>query len=259
MRGSARARPRPRRALNMDETGWRTAGQRRALWGAFTGRHGVLQIASDRGEEHAKALLGDTTRDRDLGSLVGLRPPAAAPPPGLLGAPAARLPGPGRGSRHREGVRRRGAARSARSSSGPGRSSSTPATAASSSAASARCAASSSRCCGTYSGKAPRYRARAGSRATCSRAGRRCGRSPTTSASSRPTTTPNAPCAPRSSTASCRSAASPTTASGASNGCSQPTPPAAYSAEACTLPDRPSTRPQPWPPRATARLTAPGH
>jgi transposase len=48
-------------ALNMDETGWRTSGERRALWGAFSGRHAVLQIASDRSEEHAKALLADTT------------------------------------------------------------------------------------------------------------------------------------------------------------------------------------------------------
>jgi transposase len=46
--------------LNMDETGWRTAGNRRALWGAFTGRHAVLQIAPDRHEDHAKALLADT-------------------------------------------------------------------------------------------------------------------------------------------------------------------------------------------------------
>jgi transposase len=47
--------------LNMDETGWRTAGTRRALWGVFTDRHAVLQIAADRSEEHAKALLADTT------------------------------------------------------------------------------------------------------------------------------------------------------------------------------------------------------
>jgi transposase len=47
--------------LNMDETGWRTAGERRALWGAFTDRHAVLRIAVDRGEEHAKALLADTS------------------------------------------------------------------------------------------------------------------------------------------------------------------------------------------------------
>jgi transposase len=48
-------------ALNMDETGWRTAGQRRALWGAFTDRHAVLKVAPDRGEEHAKQLLADST------------------------------------------------------------------------------------------------------------------------------------------------------------------------------------------------------
>jgi transposase len=47
-------------ALNMDETGWRTSGQRRALWGAFTDRHGVLRVADSRHEDHAKALLGDT-------------------------------------------------------------------------------------------------------------------------------------------------------------------------------------------------------
>jgi transposase len=53
-------RIRSAKALNMDETGWRTAGQRRALWGAFTSRHAVLRIAPDRHEDHAKALLADT-------------------------------------------------------------------------------------------------------------------------------------------------------------------------------------------------------
>jgi transposase len=53
-------RVRAAKSLNMDETGWRTAGQRRALWGAFTSRHAVLRIAPDRHEEHAKALLADT-------------------------------------------------------------------------------------------------------------------------------------------------------------------------------------------------------
>jgi transposase len=46
--------------LNMDETGWRTAGARRALWGAFTARHAILRIAPDRHEDHAKDLLGQT-------------------------------------------------------------------------------------------------------------------------------------------------------------------------------------------------------
>jgi transposase len=53
-------RVRAAKSLNMDETGWRTAGQRRALWGAFTDRHAVLRIAADRHEDHAKALLADT-------------------------------------------------------------------------------------------------------------------------------------------------------------------------------------------------------
>jgi len=45
-------------ALNMDETGWRLKGKQRALWGAFTDRHAILQIAAGRHEEHAKSLLG---------------------------------------------------------------------------------------------------------------------------------------------------------------------------------------------------------
>jgi transposase len=48
-------------SLNMDETGWRTQGERRALWGAFSDRHAVLQVADSRHEDHAKALLGDST------------------------------------------------------------------------------------------------------------------------------------------------------------------------------------------------------
>jgi transposase len=48
-------------AVNMDETGWRTAGQRRALWGMFGPRHAYLQVAADRHEAHAKSLLADTT------------------------------------------------------------------------------------------------------------------------------------------------------------------------------------------------------
>ena len=47
-------------AVNMDETGWRTAGERRALWGVFDQRHAYVQIAPDRHEDHAKQLLADT-------------------------------------------------------------------------------------------------------------------------------------------------------------------------------------------------------
>ena len=47
-------------AVNMGETGWRTAGQRRALWGIFDERHAYLHVAPDRHEDHAKAPLSDT-------------------------------------------------------------------------------------------------------------------------------------------------------------------------------------------------------
>jgi transposase len=56
------------KSLNMDETGWRTAGQRRALWGMFTSRHAFFHLAPDRHEDHAKRLLeghqGIATSDR---------------------------------------------------------------------------------------------------------------------------------------------------------------------------------------------------
>jgi transposase len=54
------ARVRDAPAINADETGWRTAGQRRALWGLFTSRHAFLQVNRDRHEDHAKSLLSDT-------------------------------------------------------------------------------------------------------------------------------------------------------------------------------------------------------
>jgi hypothetical protein len=54
------ARVRGARALNVDETGWRTAGERRALWGAFSERHAFFQVAPDRHAEHAKGLLAHT-------------------------------------------------------------------------------------------------------------------------------------------------------------------------------------------------------
>jgi transposase len=48
------------RAVHMAETGWRTAGQRRALWGIFNERRAYLHVATDRHEDHAKNLLADT-------------------------------------------------------------------------------------------------------------------------------------------------------------------------------------------------------
>ena len=43
----------------MDETGWRTAGARRTLWGALTERAAVFRIAPDRHQRELKALLGE--------------------------------------------------------------------------------------------------------------------------------------------------------------------------------------------------------
>jgi transposase len=61
-------RVRASESLNMDETGWRTAGRRRALWGAFTDSHAFFHIAPDRHENQAKQLLkghqGIVTSDR---------------------------------------------------------------------------------------------------------------------------------------------------------------------------------------------------
>jgi transposase len=54
------ARVRACEAINVDETGWRTAGERRALWGLFTSRHAFFRVARDRHEDHAKSLLADT-------------------------------------------------------------------------------------------------------------------------------------------------------------------------------------------------------
>ncbi len=46
-------------AVNIDETGWRTAGERRTLWAALTERTALFRIAPDRHEREAKALLGE--------------------------------------------------------------------------------------------------------------------------------------------------------------------------------------------------------
>jgi len=53
-------RLRAAQALNMDETGWRTAGQRRALWGIFDAGHAYFSVQADRHEDHARALLANT-------------------------------------------------------------------------------------------------------------------------------------------------------------------------------------------------------
>jgi transposase len=54
-------RVRASKAINMDETGWRTAGERRALWGAFTDRHAIVRVRDSRHEDHARELLAHAT------------------------------------------------------------------------------------------------------------------------------------------------------------------------------------------------------
>ena len=58
--GDLLGRVRDAGALNADQTGWRTAGERRALWGLFTSRYAFFQVARDRHEDHAKSLLAGT-------------------------------------------------------------------------------------------------------------------------------------------------------------------------------------------------------
>jgi transposase len=45
--------------VNIDETGWKTAGERRWLWGALTATTGVFRIASGRHAAEAQIMLGE--------------------------------------------------------------------------------------------------------------------------------------------------------------------------------------------------------
>ena len=45
--------------VNIDETGWKTAGGRRTLWGALTGQAAVFRIAAGRHGSEARLLLGE--------------------------------------------------------------------------------------------------------------------------------------------------------------------------------------------------------
>src|SRR5450830_630049 len=46
-------------AVNIDETGWRTAGERRTLWGVLSGQEALFRIAEGRHQREAQALLGE--------------------------------------------------------------------------------------------------------------------------------------------------------------------------------------------------------
>lgn len=65
--GEALAEPQARLAdqirsaavVNIDETGWRTEGERRTLWGALTEQAALFRIAAGRHQREVTALLGD--------------------------------------------------------------------------------------------------------------------------------------------------------------------------------------------------------
>jgi transposase len=46
--------------LCVDETGWKQAGERRFLWGAFADEAAILRVAPSRHREEAEALLGES-------------------------------------------------------------------------------------------------------------------------------------------------------------------------------------------------------
>ena len=211
--------------------------------------HRPARRAADRRRSRRRPrqdAAGRHHRDRDLRSLVGLHPPAAAPPPDLLGASATRLHRPRRGPGRREGVRRARAADLRRAVLGLGdlpahRRPPRPAAPDPGAAPRAQADPAPLRRQGA---KRYKYTPRPGPQPAEGLARALDVRRPP-GRRSRPTTTPNARCAAPSSTASCRSAASPSAASGASNGSYRPTPPAACSAAASTPTS--STRSPPTP------------
>lgn len=46
--------------ISVDETGWKQAGERRTLWGAFSDSAAALRVAPSRHREEAEELLGET-------------------------------------------------------------------------------------------------------------------------------------------------------------------------------------------------------
>src|SRR5450756_1531419 len=90
-------------AVNIDETGWRTAGERRTLWGVLSGQEALFRIAAGRHRREAQALLGEefsgvACSDR----WWAFRLPRPEATPALLGSPGARLHRPQRGPRRPE-------------------------------------------------------------------------------------------------------------------------------------------------------------
>src|SRR5580765_7919901 len=201
--------------VNIDETGWKTAGGGRTLWGALTSTCAVFRIAAGRSGFEARTLLGErfagivcsdrwggydyldpTRRQLCWAHLLrdftahseGMAEQQKFGDGGLLIASDLFAAW---NDYQADGDRNRLQAQIA------------------------------------PPGQARERNTTASSPRTCSSAGQRSGPSPTPTASSRPTTTPSADSAAPSSTASSRSVANPSAANAPSNGCSRHPSPAA--------------------------------
>ena len=105
-------------AVHVDETGWRTRGEGRALWTATTQGAAFLQIAEHCNREQFNALIGTTTpgsSSRTAGTAIAISTPTGGKCAGRTShatsaatptAWASRRPSASRASAHRPGVRR---------------------------------------------------------------------------------------------------------------------------------------------------------
>ncbi len=193
-------------AVNIDETGWRTAGERRTLWGALTGQKALFRIAADRHRREAQALLGEDFSGIACSDRGWAYNYLDAERRQLRWAHLVRdLTARSGGLAAQKEFGAAGLENAARLFAAWNRCRWTL-TAPASASASARSSRNFGRCSSRRRARAP---ATAPSPATCSDAGRSYGPSRAPPVSSPPTTTPSAACAGRSSTASSRSAASP--------------------------------------------------
>jgi hypothetical protein len=233
--GEALAEPQARLAeqirlaavVNIDETGWRTAGGGARSGALLPGRErssgsppAVTSVRPRRCSARTSPasptpIAGRPTTISTLNSASSARRTWSGTSPPTARAPPRSSSSAKPDSRSQHGYSR------------PGTPTATTATAPSCSSRSARSKPSSRRCWSRRHARARRASTTVSSPTTCSSAGRRCGPSPSSTPSSRPTITPSAACAAPSSTANSPSAASPSKASARSSGSSPPRSPAA--------------------------------
>ena len=221
-------------AVHVDETGWRTRGEGRALWTATTPQATFLQIAEHCNREQFDALIGPyagiVVSDRWNG-FSHLEPHQRQVCWSHLQRDFRRH-ADGLGEQKTFGER--GLELTAACSL-PGAPTSTSATTATDSEPNGpHRRPSYANCSNTPARRADAPAGTGGSRTTCSRSGPRSGPSPSTPRPSRRITRPSARSEHRSSTEKSRWAPKATTASDSPNARSRPPPPAASSAARCS-------------------------